>query len=371
MSNPLQDLARFGVSPWFDNLSRKLVASGELERMTREDGLKGITSNPTIFQKAIDGSADYDAEMSALVSKGQTDPKRIFESLAVDDVRRAADILREVYNATGGLDGSVSLEVAPDLAFDTEGTIHEARRLYAMLNRPNVFIKVPATPQGVPAVARLLGEGIPVNVTLIFSIARYQDVMNAYLEGLERFEKTGRPLSEIRSVASFFVSRIDTAIDPMLKDASLAGKAAVANAKLAYEAYKKVFTSPRFETLRRKGARVQRPLWASTGTKNPAYRDVLYVEELIGPDTVNTMPDATWLAFRDHGKLRNSIEENIPEAKRTMELLAKAGVDLTAVTDKLEADGVAAFMKSYETLLTHIAAKAQSLQERTPEAARR
>ncbi|PJA15834.1 MAG: transaldolase [Elusimicrobia bacterium CG_4_10_14_0_2_um_filter_63_34] len=375
MKNPLKELAQFKQSPWYDNLRRSLITSGELERLIKEDGLKGLTSNPTIFEQAIAGSSDYDETLGLLVRRGERDPKKIFETLAVHDIRHAADIFLPVYKETGGADGFVSLEVSPDLAHDTEGTLREARRLFSEIGRPNVMIKVPATLAGIPAIEQLIGEGINVNVTLIFSLERYEAVAGAYLAGLERLAKSGKQLAQAASVASFFISRIDAAADKKLEEKisgaqdpaaraslqSLLGKTAIANAKVAYQTFKTIFSSARFEALQDKGAKAQRVLWASTGTKNPSYSDVYYVEELIGPDTVDTIPPATWNAFRDHGKPRASLEEDVQGAQDVLARLKAADVSLGAITAKLEADGVKSFADSFGALRRCITAKVEMI----------
>ncbi|MFH1725856.1 MAG: bifunctional transaldolase/phosoglucose isomerase [Elusimicrobiota bacterium] len=364
MSNPLKELRRFGQSPWMDMISREMLDSGSLKRMIDEDGVAGVTSNPTIFDKAISKSSDYDPLLREAVAEGLDDPKALFERLAIRDIRDAADVLRPVYESARGTDGYVSLEVSPTLANDTDGTVEEARRLFKAVDRKNVMIKIPATREGLPAIERAIAEGINVNVTLIFSLERYMAAANAYLAGLERLDAGGRPLSDVASVASFFVSRIDTAVDKLLPEGSpLRGKTAVANAKTAYHLFRQIFGSERFEVLRKKGARLQRPLWASTGTKDPKYSDVLYVSELIGADTVNTIPPATWDAFRDHGKLRESIVEDVAGARAHLEALKTAGIDFAAVTDELEAAGVKAFADSFASLLGHLAEKARTLRE--------
>lgn len=365
--NPLKELERFGQSPWFDNISRRLLESGELRRMVEEDGLKGVTSNPTIFEKAIAGTSDYDEALARAAADGTSDPKALYEALALQDIRAAATQLLPVYQRTDGADGYVSLEVSPNLAYDTAGTIEEAERLFTAAGCRNVMIKVPATREGLPAIAHLIGRGINVNVTLIFSVERYREVLQAYLEGLERLRLAGKPLSSVASVASFFVSRIDTAVDLQVgKESPLAGKAAIANAKAAYQAFQEFFASARFKALLPDGARVQRPLWASTGTKNPAYPDTLYVDELIGRDTVNTIPEATWAAFRDHGRPRASLEKGLSESRAVLEDLRKAGVDLAAITERLEREGVQAFVKSFESLLASVAEKAARLEKKSP-----
>lgn len=360
--NPLRDLRRFGVSVWYDDVSRALISSGRLKRLIEDDGVRGVTSNPTIFEKAIGGSADYDEAIRRHARPGQA-PAELFETLAVEDIRAACDLFRPLHQDSRGEDGYVSLEVAPALARDAAGTFADAKRIAALVARPNLMIKVPGTPEGVRAFEDLTAEGVSVNVTLLFSQERYAAVSEAYVKGLERRAAAGKPLSGIASVASFFVSRVDTAVDALLEKrpepeaAALLGKAAIANAKLAYQHGKAVFASPRFAALAAQGARPQRLLWASTGTKNPRYRDVLYVEELIGLDTVNTMPPATVDAYRDHGAARHSLEERLDEARAQWAALPRFGVDLPAVMAKLEDDGLRAFSASFETLMGKLAAK--------------
>ncbi|MFQ5840072.1 MAG: transaldolase, partial [Candidatus Methylomirabilales bacterium] len=360
MTDPLKRLQEFGQSFWYDNIHRGLITAGGLQRLIDEDGLRGVTSNPTIFEKAIAGSADYQDAIQVLVREG-LDAKALFEALSIEDIQSAADLLRPVYDGTQGADGLVSLELPPALAHDTEGSVAEAHRLFRKVDRPNVMIKVPGTREGIPAVERLISDGININITLLFSLARYEEVMEVYIRGLERRVQEDRPVDGVASVASFFVSRVDTAVDraldALLKTTrnagerarleGLKGKAAIANAKLAYQRFKATFNDKRFKALEAAGARVQRPLWASTSTKNPAYRDVLYVEELIGPNTINTMPTQTIEAFRDHGRLRPSLEEDVEGARRTLKELAEVGVDMHAVTEKLQVDGVKAFGESY------------------------
>ncbi len=376
--NPIKKLKEIGQSIWLDNLSRHLMDSGELKRLIEEDGLTGITSNPTIFQKAISGSKDYDASLQALLRKGIHDEKELFWGLAFEDISRAADMLWAVYQRSGGKDGFVSIEVSPDLAYETEKTIAEAKRLFSTLGKKNVLVKVPATKPGIPAIERLTAEGVNVNVTLLFSVKRYEEVMEAYLRGLESRARQGQPIQQISSVASFFVSRVDTLTDKLLearlssasseaekrKVKGLFGKAAVANAKVAYKKYKAIFSGARFLAL--KGANVQRILWGSTGTKNPKYSDIKYLEELIGPDSINTVPEATLKAFVDHGRVRVTIHEGLEEAERLFGELKSAGVDIDQVTDALEKEGVKLFSDSFFALLKEIAQKrdaSESLQE--------
>ncbi|MDE2290828.1 MAG: transaldolase, partial [Elusimicrobia bacterium] len=360
--NPLKRLSEQGQSPWYDSISRDMLRSGELERLVAEDGLRGVTSNPSIFEKAMTKGSAYDDALREALAAGDAEPKALYERLAVPDIQAAADVLRRVYDDSHGADGYVSLEVSPELAYDAAGTAAEAARLFAGVGRPNVMIKIPATVEGLKAVEETVAAGIPVNVTLIFSLERYAGVMNAYLAGLERRAAAGRPVDKQASVASFFVSRIDSAVDAKLPEGSpLRGKAAVANAKSAYRLFGQVFGGPRFAKLKAKGARVQRPLWASTSTKNRSYRDVVYVEELIGPDTVNTIPPATWEAFREHGSVARTLDQGVEEARRTLEDLARAGVDLAAVTAQLEADGVKSFASAFEELLKHLGEKAAAM----------
>ncbi|MBM3131639.1 MAG: transaldolase [Chloroflexi bacterium] len=366
--NSIQKAQQLGQAMWLDFIRRGMFASGEFKRYI-ETGITGVTSNPTIFEKAIGGSTDYD---DALRSIGKSNKKTmdIYESLAIEDIRSATDMLRPVYDRTGRADGYVSLEVNPQLAFDTRGTIAEARRLFKAVDRPNLMIKVPATPEGIPAIRDLIGEGINVNATLIFSLGLYTQVREAYVAGLEDLARKGGDVSKVGGVASFFVSRVDTSVDAQLQERikkgqedlkPLLGKAAVANAKLAYQAYRETFESKRFAALKSKGARVQRPLWASTSTKNPAYSDVLYVEPLIGVNTVNTLPPETIKAFLDHGHAEITIERDAAEARQTMEGLAKLGIDIDSITSKLLADGVKSFADSFEKLLTGIEKKRQQI----------
>ncbi len=365
--NPLLALQGYGQSVWLDYIRRSLITSGEMKRLVEEDGLRGVTSNPSIFEKAIVGSTDYTQALEAL-SGEKADPKSIYEKLAIADIQDAADLLRPVYQATRRRDGYVSLEVSPELARNTKGTIAEAKRLWKAVGRENAMIKVPGTPEGVPAIEQLTSEGINVNVTLLFSQESYKRVAKAYITGLEKFAARGGDPSRVASVASFFVSRIDTAVDLIvaarLKTAanaaeraslkSLAGRVAIANGKLAYQIYNQILRSDRWKALAAKGAQTQRLLWASTSTKNPAYRDVMYVEELIGPDTVNTIPPATLDAFREHGVARPSLEEGVEEAHDTLEALAKLGISFRDVTDQLLSDGLRLFAEAFEKLLNAV-----------------
>ncbi len=366
--NPLKALIRFGQSVWLDYIRRDLMTSGQLAQMIQVDGLRGMTSNPTIFEKAFAGSPDYQKPLADLAKRGDLDSKGIYETLAIRDIQDAADALRGVYDQTKRRDGYVSLEVSPYLAHKTQETKDEARRLWKTVSRENVMIKVPGTPEGIPAIRELIGSGINVNVTLLFAQDVYEKVAEAYIAGLEDFAKSGGDLSKVASVASFFVSRIDALIDGKIADTlknppagadqallqSIPGKVAIANAKLTYQLYKKIFSGPRWQALAARGATTQRVLWASTGTKNPAYSDVLYVEELIGPDTVNTVPPATLDAFRDHGKPRASLETDLDAAHKTMTDLQRAGISMKAVTDKLTEDGVKLFAEAFDKLLAAV-----------------
>ena len=367
--NPLRELNTLGQSVWQDYIRRGEILSGDLKRVIDEDGVSGVTSNPTIFEKAITGSKDYDQSIRKFVEEGLEGPK-LFERLAVEDIQMACDLFRPTYDETVGRDGFVSIEVSPHLARDTEGSIAEARRLWRSVNRPNVMVKIPGTKEGLPAIETCLADGININITLLFAVERYIEVANAYLAALERLAAAGKRVDRVASVASFFVSRIDTLVDQQLgaklptappadspKIEGLMGKVAIANAKAAYEEFKEIFSSPRFQALAEKGARVQRVLWASTSTKNPKYNDVMYVENLIGKDTVNTMPPATILAFRDHGKARPTLEEGLDDARRVLAGLGEVGINLREVTRKLEEDGVESFAKDYDKLLQGLAEK--------------
>ncbi len=361
MTNPLAQLPKLGQSVWFDQMERRLVTEGTLQRMIEEDDLRGLTSNPTIFEKAIGGSEDYDAQLRTLASQGKSRDE-IYDELVIEDIGNAADVFRPVYEKTDGEDGFVSLEVSPFLAKDTNGTVSEAKRLFARLGRPNVMIKIPATPEGIPAIEESIASGININVTLIFSNDVYAQVIEAFLRGLERRAANGEPIGSIASVASFFVSRIDTAADKQLEGhPELQGKVAIANAKVAYQLFKKIFTSDRFLKLRDLGARVQRPLWASTGTKNPKYSDVLYIESLIAPQTVNTIPPATYAAYKDHGSPEVRIEEDLDGARRVLEEFEAKGFSLKAITDKLTEDGVKSFNESFGQLMMTIEARRDSV----------
>jgi transaldolase len=366
--NPLADLEKFGQSIWLDFLRRNALDNGELQRYIDQDGASGLTSNPSIFEKAITGSHDYDQAIRALALEGRS-VQEIYRTLTVDDIRRAADLFRPIYDRLEGRDGFVSLEVSPQLAHDTAGTIEEARHLWAAVNRPNLFIKVPATRAGLPAIQQLIGEGINVNITLLFGLPRYREVAEAYLLGLETLAAGGRPLDRIASVASFFLSRIDLLVDPILEKArleggpiaetvaGLQGEVAIASAKVAYQIYQKVFASERFQKLSRQGARSQRLLWASTSTKNLEYSDVKYIEMLIGRDTINTIPLETLTAFRDHGKPAARLEEGTQAAYRVLEGLRQAGIDLDAITQELEDEGVRKFSQAFEQLMAALREK--------------
>jgi transaldolase len=373
--NPLRQLEHFGQSLWLDYIRRDLLPSAEFRRMIVEDGLKGMTSNPTIFEKAIDGSHDYDAQFRQLVQAGLS-TFQIYEALTADDIKAAADMLRPIYDRTGGRDGFVSYEVSPRLADDTAGTVEAAHRYFTLIDRPNLMVKVPSTPAGLPAIEQLISEGHNINITLMFSPKHYEAVANAYLRGLERRAAAGQPLERVASVASVFVSRVETLVDKRIEErlktgpndalAALRGTAAVAGTRLIYQSFKRLFGSDRFKALAQKGAHLQRPLWASTGTKNPAYSDIKYVEELIGRDTVNTMPPATMDAYRDHGHPVARIEHDLAGASATVERLAAAGLDLNTLGEELQTEGVDSFAKSFDELLTTIERRAAELHPGTP-----
>lgn len=364
--NTVQQLCAAGQSVWYDNIQRGLLKNGELAGMIEREEIRGVTSNPTIFLNAITKSTDYDSGLEPL-AKADKGAEAIFWVLAVEDIQGAADMFRPLYEQSSGGDGYVSLEVSPYLAHDTEGTLAAATEIWRRVDRPNLMVKIPATKAGLPAITGALALGINVNVTLIFSVERYAAVMEAYLKGLEECVAAGRPVGTVASVASFFVSRVDTKVDGHLaaiierggtladKAAALLGKAAIANAKIAYANFKEVFASPRAQALLRQGGRVQRPLWASTGTKNKAYSDVMYVDELIGPHTVNTMPPATLEAFLDHGRVRSSsLEENLPAAKQQLAALEELGISMAAVTRELEQEGVQSFADSFTALVNAV-----------------
>jgi len=366
--NPLKELLSYGQSMWLDYIRRDLFTTGKLKKMIEDDGLRGMTSNPSIFEKAIADSSLYDDMLHSLASQKGLSPTAKFEQIAIRDIQDAADALRGVYEESNFHDGYVSLEVSPYLAMKTQETMDEARRLWKTVQRENVMIKVPGTTAGIPAIQQLISEGININVTLLFAQEVYEKVAEAYIAGVEALAARGGNVKKMAGVASFFISRIDTLIDGKLNDKlksatdanqqalykSLLGKVAIANGKLTYQRYLKIFSGPRWEKLAAKGAQTQRVLWASTSTKNPNYRDVIYVEELIGRDTVNTMPPATVDAFRDHGKLRNSLTEDIPGAQKTMDDLAKAGISIKEATDKLTEDGVKLFADAFDKLLAAV-----------------
>jgi transaldolase/glucose-6-phosphate isomerase len=362
-TNPLKGLLEYGQSPWMDYIRRDLLTSGELKKMIENDGLRGMTSNPAIFEKSILGSTLYSDILSAPEAKS-LDAKGLYEKIAIRDVQDACDIFKPVYQQSKRRDGYVSLEVSPYLANDTKGTLEEARRLWKAVSRENLMIKVPATPEGIPAIRQLLEEGLNINITLLFAQSAYEKVAEAFIAALEARALKGLDVSHIASVASFFVSRIDTLVDSKVDEMektasgaakglleSVRGKIAIANAKLTYQKYEELFGGPRWKALAGKGAQTQRLLWASTSTKNPKYRDVIYVEELIGADTVDTIPPATFDAFRDHGKLRKSLTEDVTGAAKTMENLGKAGISMKEVTDKLLVDGVKLFADAFKQLL--------------------
>jgi transaldolase/glucose-6-phosphate isomerase len=369
MSNPLQQLAEAGQSIWLDYMHRKLMESGELKRLIAEDAVRGMTSNPSIFEKAIGEGDDYDDRIKAALAEGDLSAMQIYERVAIKDIQDAADQMKPVWDKTQGKDGYVSLEVSPYLALDTDGTIHEAERLWKTVGRPNLMIKIPGTKPGVPAIAAVIGQGINVNVTLLFGLDAYLAVAEAHIEGLEAFKAAGGDVSKVHSVASFFVSRIDTQIDKKIDtrvgagDAkadelkALRGKVAIASAKIAYQRYLEILGGPRWKALSAVGASPQRLLWASTGTKDPAFSDVLYVETLIGPDTVNTMPTKTLEAFKDHGKVSQSLTQDVEAASDVLIAQAKLGLDLDEVTKQLVVEGVASFSASFDQLLNAVAAK--------------
>ena len=371
--NPLKELLNYGQSMWLDYIRRDLFTSGKLKQLIDDDGLRGMTSNPAIFEKAIADSSLYDDFLKSLASRADLDTTARFEQIAIRDIQDAADALHGVYEESNFRDGYVSLEVSPYLAHKTKETIDEARRLWKAVQRENVMIKVPGTPEGLPAIRQLIGEGININITLLFAQDVYEQVAAAYVAGLEDLAARGGNLKKMASVASFFISRIDTLIDSILGEKlkattdasqqallkSLLGKVAIANGKLTYKSYQQIFSGPRWQALAAKGAQTQRVLWASTSTKNPNYRDVIYVEELIGPDTVNTMPPATIDAFRDHGKLRNALVEDVAGAQKTMDDLARAGISMKEVTDKLTNDGVKLFADAFDKLLAAVAKSTQ------------
>jgi len=366
----MQALHEHGQSVWLDYIRRGILGNGELAQMIEDYDLRGVTSNPSIFEQAIGQGSDYDAAFHELAAGG-ADAVAAFDSVALQDIRDAADLFRPVFDRAGGHDGFISMEVSPTLADDTQGTVEEARRLWKALDRPNVMIKIPGTDAGIPAVEQAIADGINVNITLLFSLANYEKVMEAYLAGLEKRAAAGQPLGHVASVASFFVSRVDNSVDAKLEEIikgaadegtkakarGLLGKAAIANAKLAYERFQQVFSGERWEKLAAEGARVQRPLWASTSTKNPAYRDVIYVEELVGPDTVNTIPLATIKAFAEHGVATRTVDQDVDQAHAQMATLKELGIDLDEVTRELQIDGVKKFAKSFEDMMAVVGQK--------------
>ncbi len=374
--NRLLQLQKLGQSVWYDNIHRHLLHCGELGRMIKEDGLGGVTTNPTIFEKAIGGGDAYDAPIRMLITRHPAlDSRDLFNTLAVEDVQRAADLFQPVYEQSHHINGMVSIEVSPELAYNTDATISEANQLFEAVNRPNVMIKVPATREGLTAIEVLISEGINVNATLLFSVKRYRDVAEAYLLGLEKRLRRGQPLHDITSVASFFVSRVDTKVDALLQSRlekadeerrgliqSLQGRIAIANAKMAYQAWQEIFGTERFAQLKASGAHPQRLLWGSTGTKNPAYSDTLYIDELIGPDTVNTIPPATYQAFKDHGHPQRTLDKDLDGARRQLAELPALEIDLDAVTDTLEEEGVCQFADSYHGVIDVIETKRRLLE---------
>jgi transaldolase len=376
MTNPLLQLKDYGQSVWYDNIDRAQLVSGQFKQMLGTDGIVGVTANPTIFQKSISAGHAYDEQMQELINQGKS-TNEIYEALVIRDIQTVADLLRPIYDSSEGKDGYVSLEVSPELANDTEGTIAEAARFWQMVNRPNLMIKIPATPAGIPAIRKTLSNGINVNVTLIFAIESYHAVTEAYIQALEERKAAGKDIKHIASVASFFVSRVDVLVDPLLdkkiqgtsdpaeqqKLKALQGKAAIANARLVYQDFKKIFNTPRFEALKQAGAHVQRPLWASTSTKNPTYRDVLYAEELIGPETVDTMPLETVEKFADHGRVRDSIEDDLEGARNTLDTLEQVGIHYTQVTQQLLDEGVQKFADSFHQLFAGIDSKKNAIKE--------
>jgi transaldolase len=377
MTKPLLELKALGQSVWLDDIDRGQLLSGLFERLIDEDGITGATGNPTIFEHSITHDTTYDEQMRQLIVLGKS-AKEIYEALAITDVQRVADLLRPIYERTNGQDGFVSIEVSPDLAYDTTGTLDEVRRLWHTIDRPNLMVKIPSTPAGVPAIRQALAEGININITLIFALENYRQVVEAYLSALEERSAKGQGIRRIASVASFFVSRVDVLVDPLLEDKiqtasdpawqqrfkALQGKIAIANARLVYQEFKRIFNTPRFKHLKQRGAGVQRPLWASTSTKNPAYRDVLYAEELIGPDTVDTMTLTTIEHFREHGRVRLSVEDQLPEAKADLVTLENIGISYELVTRELQEEGVQRFADSFHNLLQCIDDKRKALEEK-------
>jgi transaldolase len=378
MTNPLLELKALGQSVWLDDIDREQLLAGRFQRLIDEDGLSGATGNPTIFEHSITHDTTYDEQMQQLITLGKS-AQEIYEVLAMTDVKRVADMLRPIYDGTDGQDGFVSIEVSPYLAQDTEATLAEVRRFWHTIDRPNLMVKIPSTPEGVPAIRQALAEGININITLIFSLENYRQVVEAYLGALEERSAKGHDIRRIASVASFFVSRVDVLVDQLLADKlkaasdgteqqklqNLQGKIAIANARLVYQEFKRLFGGPRFEALQQRGARVQRPLWASTSTKNPAYRDVLYAEELIGPDTVDTMTLTTIERFREHGQVRLSAQDQLPEAQADLAALGDVRISYEQVTRQLQEEGVQRFADSFDKLFQCIDNKRKALQEKT------
>lgn len=375
--NPLLELQALGQSIWIDFIRRGMITSGELQQLIEQDGVSGVTSNPSIFQEAIAESHDYDEAIRSLISEGKT-AGEIYQHLSVEDIQMVADLLRPVYNRTAGQDGFISLEVSPGLANDTIGTIEEARQLWSLVDRPNTMIKVPATRQGLPAIQQLTGEGININITLLFGLPRYREVADAYISGLEELAAKGEDIRQVSSVASFFLSRIDVLLDPLLEEkkraggplAELAGRlqgqAAIASAKVACQIYKEIFDSHRFGRLASQGAKTQRLLWASTSTKNPAYSDTKYIEPLIGPDTINTLPIETLAAYRDHGEPKRSLDQNLTESYQTLSDLSQVGIDLDAATQRLEKEGVEKFTTAFDQLIASLREKQKVVPDPLP-----
>jgi transaldolase len=374
VDNRLLQLQRFGQSPWFDYISRPLIAGGALKRMVDRDGLGGVTSNPSIFEKALGAGADYDREILELAHQGLS-AARIFDRLAIDDVRAACDVLAPVYLGTGGADGFVSIEVSPELAYDTGGTIAEAQRIFTAVDRPNVMVKIPGTKEGVPAVRASLEAGLNINITLLFSMSQYEAVAEAYMDALEERLRRNMTLRGTSSVASFFVSRVDTLGDALLDERlaatsdvgerrrleALKGRAAVANSKLVYERFQSYLKARRWQLLAPAGAKVQRVLWASTSTKNPAYKDTMYVDELIGEHTINTLPEATWKAFREHGTAARSVDKHLDEAHRVLRELASVGIGMEKIGAQLQEQGIDLFTKAFDGIISHVEEKRRAL----------
>ena len=374
VNNPLRKLQALGQSIWIDFIRRETTTSGELQQMIEQDGVSGVTSNPSIFEKAIAEGHEYESAIQRLISEGKT-VDEIYRRLTVEDIQMVADVLRPVYDRTAGGDGFVSLEVSPGLANDTAGTIEEARRLWSLVDRSNVMIKVPATQQGLPAIWQLTGEGINVNITLLFGLPRYREVADSYITGLETLASSGGDLKQVASVASFFLSRIDVLLDPLLEEKSqaggptaalarrLQGQAAIASAKVAYQIYREIFESSRFKRLADQGAKPQKLLWASTSTKNPEYSDTKYIEPLIGPETINTLPVESLVAYRDHGDPQRSLVQHVPEAYQTLSNLSRMGIDLDAVTHQLEEEGIKKFVTAFDRLIALLQEKQKAAQE--------